>query len=89
MSTSQPEVIIHTTPICPYCVRAKSLFDKLGISYKEIDVSHDPATRQEMVSLSGGRTSVPQIFINGTHIGGCDDLYNIYQAGKLDQYLNR
>lgn len=88
MESTKPEVIIHVTPICPYCIRAKALFDKLGISYKEIDVSQSTALRQEMVKLSGGRTSVPQIFINGIHIGGCDDLYNIYQSGDFDQYLN-
>jgi len=82
-----PEVIIYVTPSCPYCVRAKSLFDKLGILYQTIDVSTDPTLRNEMVHHSGGRTTVPQIFINGTHIGGSDDLHALYQAGTLDQYL--
>jgi glutaredoxin 3 len=83
-----PEVIINVTPNCPYCVRAKALFDKLGVSYKIVDVSTDTAIRQNMVNRSGGRTSVPQIFIDDTHIGGCDDLYALYNTGNLDQYLN-
>jgi glutaredoxin 3 len=86
--TTTAEVIIYVTPICPYCVRAKGLFDKLGVPYTEIDVSENVAIRQEMQDSSGGRTSVPQIFINGTHIGGSDELYSIYQAGDLDHYLN-
>jgi len=87
--TTTPEVIIYVTPICPYCVRAKALFDKLDVPYTEIDVSTSVDLRQEMITRSGGRTSVPQIFINGTHIGGSDELYSVYQAGDLDHYLNR
>ena len=82
-----PEAIIYVTPICPYCVRAKALFDKLHVPYKTIDISENVALRQEMVTRSGGRTSVPQIFINNTHIGGCDDLYALYQSGNLNQHL--
>lgn len=82
-----PEVIIYVTPICPYCVRAKALFDKLGVSYTTIDVSTNSALRQEMISRSGGRTSVPQIFIGDTHIGGSDELYDLYQSGNLMKYL--
>ena len=81
------DVTIYVTPICPYCVRAKALFDKLGLAYKTIDVSATPDLRQEMMERSGGRTSVPQIFINGTHIGGCDDLYALHHEGRLKQYL--
>jgi glutaredoxin 3 len=82
-----PEVIIYVTPICPYCTRAKALFDKLGIPYTVIDISESNELRQEMISRSGGRTTVPQIFINDVHIGGSDDLYALYQAGQLEQYL--
>lgn len=82
-----PNIIINVTPNCPYCVRAKALFDKLGVPYTIIDVSTDDALRQDMVKRSGGRTSVPQIFINDTHIGGSDDLYALYTAGNLDKYL--
>ena len=82
-----PKVIINVTPNCPYCILAKALFDKLGIPYTIIDVSTDDALRQEMVKQSGGRTSVPQIFIDGLHIGGCDDLYALHKTGGLDKYL--
>ena len=81
------QAIIYVTPICPYCVRAKALLDKVGIPYQSIDISSDVDLRQEMVKLSGGRTSVPQIFIDGDHIGGCDDLYALHQAGDLKKYL--
>lgn len=77
------EVVIYVTPICPYCTRAKALFDKLGITYKIVDVSTNNDLRQEMVKRAGGRTTVPQIFIDNAHIGGCDDLYALYEAGSL------
>jgi glutaredoxin 3 len=82
------QAIIYTTPVCPYCVRAKALLDKVGIPYQEIDVSSNEGLRQEMINLSGGRTTVPQIFIDGGHIGGCDDLYALHRAGGLKKYLN-
>ena len=78
---------IYTTQTCPYCVRAKALLDKKGAKYKEIDVSNDPLLRQAMTEKAGGRTSVPQIFIEGRHIGGCDDLYALDKAGELDKLL--
>lgn len=81
------EVTIYTTPICPYCVRAKSLLKKKGVDYREIDVSGDAAVREEMISLAGGRYTVPQIFINGQHVGGSDDLHDLDRAGKLDPML--
>lgn len=83
-----PEVTIYVTPICPYCTRAKALFDKLGITYTVIDISQNNDLRQEMINRSGGRTTVPQILINDTHIGGSDDLYGLYQAGQLEKYLH-
>lgn len=82
------DVIIYVTPICPYCTRAKALFDKLGVPYKIIDVSTSADLREEMISRSKGRTSVPQIFIGDAHIGGFDDLYALYLAKKLNTYLN-
>jgi len=82
-----PKVVIYVTPNCPYCVRAKALFDKLGVSYTGIDISTDDALRQEVTKRSGGRTSVPQIFIDETHIGGSDDLYALHKAGNLQKYL--
>lgn len=81
------EVIIYTTPVCPYCVRAKTLLDRLGVSYQEIDVSTDPILRQKMVERAGGRMTVPQIFINGASIGGCDDLYALHKTGELEKLL--
>lgn len=77
---------IYTTPICPYCVRAKALLKKKGASYEEIDVFMDPDKREEMESISHRRT-VPQIFIGDRHVGGCDDLYELEHEGKLDPLL--
>jgi glutaredoxin 3 len=82
-----PEAIIYTTPICPYCVRAKALLDQLGVPYQEIDVSADPILRQKIVERAGGRMTVPQIFINGISIGGCDDLYALHKTGELEKLL--
>jgi glutaredoxin 3 len=80
-------VRIYTTPICPYCVRAKSLLRKKGVDAEEIDVFMDMQAREEMESQSGGARSVPQIFIGDTHIGGCDELYALEKEGKLDSLL--
>lgn len=81
------DIEIYTTQVCPYCVRAKRLFDKKGAAYREIDVSRDDALREAMTARAGGRRSVPQIFINGEHVGGCDDLYELDLAGGLDAKL--
>jgi len=78
---------IYTTKVCPYCVRAKRLFDRKGVTYAEIDVTADAETRRLMSERSGGRQSVPQIFIDGTHVGGCDDLYELDRTGGLDPLL--
>jgi glutaredoxin 3 len=82
-----PKVEIYTTKICPYCDRAKRLLQQKGIIYQEIDVSEDMALRDAMTKRAGGRTSVPQIFIDGHHVGGSDDLYALDQAGNLDPLL--
>ncbi len=79
-------IVIYSTETCPYCVQAKKLLDSKGVTYTEIFVDKNPAERDTMVELSGRRT-VPQIFIDGQHIGGCDDLYALDQAGKLDPLL--
>lgn len=81
------EVTIYTTKVCPYCVRAKALLERKGIEYKEIS-AEDEAVRETMIQKSGGRRTVPQIFINNHHVGGCDDLYALDKAGKLDGMLN-
>jgi glutaredoxin 3 len=80
-------VEIYTTPFCGYCHAAKRLLGQKGVAYTEIDVSADPAIRQAMTQRALGRTTVPQIFVGGTHVGGCDDLYALERAGKLDALL--
>ncbi|MCW8399748.1 glutaredoxin 3 [Legionella sp. PATHC038] len=80
------EVIIYSTGYCPYCVRAKELLQQKQVSFTEIRVDVQPELRDEMISKSGRRT-VPQIFINGQHVGGCDDLYALDAQGKLDKLL--
>lgn len=82
------DIVIYTTPVCPYCVRAKDLLKRKGhTNWKEIDVSVSAELRDEMMKKSGGKRSVPQIFINGNHVGGSDDLYALESAGKLDALL--
>jgi glutaredoxin 3 len=80
-------VRIYTTPICPYCVRAKSLLKKKGAEVDEVDVLMDMQAREEMESRTGGARSVPQIFIGDVHVGGCDELYALEKEGKLDPLL--
>lgn len=80
-------VRIYTTPICPYCARAKALLKKKGVEAEEIDVFMDADARRDMSEKSGGARTVPQIFIGDTHVGGCDDLYALEQNGKLDRLL--
>lgn len=81
------EVVIYTTPFCPYCSRAKRLLDSKGVSYEEIDLYMHPGRRDEMVQRAEGRTTVPQIFIDGKPYGGCDDIHALDRAGKLDPVL--
>ncbi len=80
-------VEIYTTPTCGYCAAAKRLLKTKGVAFAETDVSMDPALRAKMMERAGGRRTVPQIFIGGSHIGGCDDLYGLDEAGKLDAML--
>lgn len=82
------KVVIYTTPICGYCVQAKRLLTRKGVTYEEVDVSRNPEERRTMIQKSGGRMTVPQIFVNGTYIGDCDQLYALEKAGKLDPLLN-
>ena len=81
------QIIVYSGPNCPYCVRAKQLLTKKGASFTNYDVKADTAKFDEMFAKSGGRKTIPQIFINGQHIGGCDDLYALDAAGKLDALL--
>jgi glutaredoxin 3 len=80
-------VEIYTTPYCPYCRWAKELLTRKGVAFEEIDVARDMALRAKMTERANGRYTVPQIFIGSTHVGGCDDLYALDQAGKLDPLL--
>ncbi|MDI9819127.1 MULTISPECIES: glutaredoxin 3 [unclassified Legionella] len=80
------EVIIYSTAYCPYCMRARDLLDKKGVTYTDIRIDAQPDKRDEMISKSG-RHTVPQIFINGQHIGGCDDMYALDKQGHLDKLL--
>ena len=82
------KITLYTTPICPYCVRAKALLKSKGREdYEEIDISRDPAVRDAMIQRAGGRKTVPQIFIGSTHVGGYDDLSALDKDGKLDALL--
>ncbi|WP_099825327.1 glutaredoxin 3 [Oceaniglobus indicus] len=78
---------IYTSPLCGFCHAAKRLLTEKGASYAEIDVSRDPDQKKAMMQRANGRRTVPQIFIDGTHVGGCDELYALERAGKLDPML--
>lgn len=83
-----PVVVIYSTGFCPYCVRARMLLDSKGVTYTDIRVDLEPALRAEMIQRSG-RSSVPQIFIDAVHVGGCDDMYALEQQGRLDRLLQQ
>jgi glutaredoxin 3 len=85
--TSMPEITIYTTATCPYCRRAKDLLRRKNLEFTEISVDGDPQGRMRMMERADGRTSVPQIFFDDMHIGGCDDLYELDHGGKLDILL--
>jgi len=78
---------VYSSYFCPYCARAKALLERKGVPFEDIDLLEQPNRRAEMVERAGGRTSVPQIFINGEHVGGCDDLHALDKAGQLDAKL--
>ncbi len=81
------DVEIYTTPLCPYCARAKRLLDRKGVAYAEIDLWTEPGRRPEMLERAAGRRTVPQIFIGGQGIGGSDELHALDAAGRLDGML--
>lgn len=81
------KVEIYSSPFCGYCARAKSLLSRKGVDFVDYDVLADSSLRDAMVQRAGGRTSVPQIFIDGRHVGGCDDIHALDAAGKLDPLL--
>jgi len=81
------EVEIYTTPFCGFCARAKQLLEKKGVAYTEYDLMSNPGKSKEMLERSGGERTVPQIFIGGKHIGGCDELYELEFDEELDPLL--
>lgn len=80
-------VEIYTSPTCGFCHAAKRLLKSKGVSFSEIDVSREPARRQEMMTRAHGGYTVPQIFVGDTHVGGCSELYDLERAGRLDPLL--
>lgn len=80
-------VVVYSSAWCPYCIRAKQLLNNKGVAFEEISVDGQPQVRAEMIRKAG-RTSVPQIWIGERHVGGCDDLFALERAGKLDALLN-
>ncbi|MFW8593862.1 glutaredoxin 3 [Cribrihabitans neustonicus] len=80
-------VEIYTSPLCGFCHAAKRLLNKKGVAFSEINVLQEPERKAEMIQRANGGRTVPQIFIGGTHVGGCDDLYALEQDGKLDPLL--
>ena len=81
------KVKIYTTPYCPFCIRAKQLLKNKKINFDEIDLSENPDKFEEMLSKSNGARTVPQIFVNGEHIGDCDHIHDLDQKGELDKIL--
>ena len=82
-----PNVVLYTKSFCPYCDLAKDLLRQKGAAFEEISVDGDRAARAAMSAKAGGRSTVPQIFIGAEHVGGCDDLYALDDAGRLDALL--
>ncbi|KZX01145.1 glutaredoxin [Pseudoalteromonas luteoviolacea] len=82
------DVTIYTKDYCPFCHRAKALLDSKGVTYTEYDIGVKPELREEMIEKANGSHTVPQIFINGQHIGGCDDMMALEAKGKLASLLN-
>ena len=82
------EVKIYTVDYCPYCKKAKALLDKKGVQYQEIDITDKPEMRNTLEQMTGGKNTVPQVFINGTSVGGSTDLDDLNSSGKLDEMLD-
>ena len=82
------KITVYTKPLCPFCVRALSLLQKKGVEVEEISAAFDREKREEMIQRSNGARTYPQIFIGDTHVGGCDELFALDRAGKLDPMLN-
>ena len=86
---AQPDVTMYSTGWCPYCDRARALLQRKSVAVREVKVDEDPAERDAMLKRSGGRRTVPQIFVGDRHVGGYDDLYALDKAGELDKLLGR
>ena len=82
------KVLIYTGPSCPYCIAAKTLLKNKKVSFEEINLGEQPDKMNEMLQKSGGRRTVPQIFVGETHVGGSDELHALEKAGKLNSLLN-
>lgn len=80
-------VEMYTSPLCGFCHAAKRLLTQKGVTFSEVDILAEPSRRSEMTSRAGGLRTVPQIFIGEVHVGGCDDLFDLERAGKLDSLL--
>ncbi len=89
MTQQTPDIVMYSTGWCPYCVRARALLARKGLTFREIKVDENPAEREAMLARSGGRRTVPQIFIGERHVGGFDDLYAIDKSGELDTLTDR
>jgi glutaredoxin 3 len=87
--SESPDIVMYSTGWCPYCERARALLERKGAAFREVRVDEDPAERTTMLSRSGGRRSVPQIFLGDRHVGGYDELYALDKTGELDQLLGR
>ena len=83
-----PDIVIYTKGWCSYCTRAKDLLERKGAPFTEIEISGNDALRDEMIERAGGRHTVPQIFIGETHVGGCDELHQLENEGRLDALLS-
>jgi len=83
-----PLVEIYTQPWCPYCARAKRLLERKGVAFREIDAPNGTPEREESIRRSGGRTTVPQVFIDGRHVGDCEELMALDARGALDRLLS-
>jgi glutaredoxin 3 len=83
---TSPEVTLYVSDWCPYCQRAKSLLTRKNVVFREINVEDEPKLREQMIERSGRRT-VPQIFVGDTHVGGCDDLFELERSGELDRLI--
>lgn len=84
-----PDIVLYSTAWCPYCLRARALLERKGLPFREIKVDKDPAEREAMLARSGGRRTVPQIFVGDHHVGGFDELYALDKAGRLDELTGR